>query len=748
MSISSQPATGAGARATANQEAVDRLRTADPVLVDVRPAGEVVPGMTPRTILTSGAPLAWDAYTGGQRRAVLAGAVYEGLASDPEDAAARIEAGDITLGTCHAHGCVGSVAGIYTASMPVFVVRNEVHGNTGFCNLYEGESRRRLNYGVYDDEVARGLRLLEEVVAPVLAQAVRRAGGIRLKPLMARALRMGDELHSRNTAATTLLLNELTPHLVELALGREVEADALRQTLAFVRQSDYFFLRLSMASSKAAADAAQGVHGSSIVTAMTISCQDFSIRVSGLGDRWFRGPHPVVEAKLFEPYTMDDNEWVGGESCITETVGLGGFAQACAFALQAYQGGSPQEMVRMNEAMYDIAAGEHADYHIPFLGHRGTPVGIDVFRVLETGVAPVIDGGLAGKDGVGQIGAGILKAPMECFQARRRRVRRAGRRGRGRVMRRFSRAHTTLVFDPHAEPLAELRDGERVVVETADSLCGLAKARAPGGLHIEEVVDTLGGACPLTGPFFVTGARAGEALEVDIHRVAAVPESGTGWTGVFGGFGALDAERYSLTRPAVEPEITLVPYADGVARFPCRGHHVEIPMRPFVGTLGVAPRLERRMTFSQSPDYLGDVDVPDLTAGATVVLPVNVDGALLGLGDVHGAQGGGEITGAALEIEADVELTVRARGREEARLMRLPQINTAEAIGSVAGFEGVPLADCARAAYADLIARLERHHGYRRSEAYQLLSQVGRLVVGNMIDPFYSVMAAIDRRYL
>jgi amidase len=234
---------------------------------------------------------------------------------------------------------------------------------------------------------------------------------------------------------------------------------------------------------------------------------------------------------------------------------------------------------------------------------------------------------------------------------------------------------------------------------------------------------------------------------VEVHRVDPAPARGEGWTGVFGGFGALNHERYSLGAQAA-PEIRVVPYADGVARFPCRGGHVEVPMRPFLGTVGVAPRYERRMTFSQSPEYLGDVDLPSLGAGATLVLAVNVDGALVAFGDVHGVQGAGEITGAALEIEAEVELTVRPREREEAGLLGLPQINTDAFIGSVAGYEGVPLADCARAAYVDLLARLERFHGYGRSEAYELLSIVGRLEVGNMIDPFYSVMASIERRYL
>ena len=402
----------------ANEEAARRLSEADPVLVDIRPAGEVVPGMTPQKILTSGAPLEWDQYTGGQRRAVIYGALYEGLAKTEEEADEKLARGEIELGICHAHGCVGSVAGIYTASMPVFVVENRLMGNTGYCNLYEGESRRRLNYGVYDDGVRDGLLFLEEVVAPVLKAAVLRAGGVPLKPLIRRALHMGDELHSRNTAASALFLRVLTPHLLELALEGAVDDEALRRTVRFLDESDYFFLRLSMAAAKATADGAHGVPGSSVVTAMTISCLDYAIRVSGLGDEWFRGPHPAVEAHLFEGYTDDDVQWIGGESHITETVGLGGFAQAAAFALQKYQGGSPQEMAAMNEAMYGITVAEHGTYKIPYFGYRGTPVGIDLHKVVESGVVPVIDGGLAGKDG-GLIGAGILQAPIESFIAAR-----------------------------------------------------------------------------------------------------------------------------------------------------------------------------------------------------------------------------------------------------------------------------------------------------------------------------------------
>jgi uncharacterized protein DUF1116 len=408
------PASSALRRDEANAEAVARMTGAEPVLVDVQSAGQAIGGMTPQTILTSGPPMPWPEYYGGQRRAVIYGAVYEGLADDESDADEKLRDGRIVLGATHDHGCVGSVAGIYTASMPVFVVENTERGNRAYCNFYEGESRHRLNYGSYNDDVRAGLDFLRDELAPVLRDVIRSSGGIALKPLIGRALRMGDELHSRNTAATTLLTRELTPQFVEYAVGSSKER-ALT-ALRFFFDSDYSFLRLSMAAAKAMADAARDVPASSVVTAMTISCRNFAIRVSGLGDQWFLGPLPEVSCKLFEGFTDDDIQWIGGESHITETVGLGGFAQAAAFGLQAYQGGSAQEMVAMNSLMYDITVAEHPDFKIPYFGFRGTPVGIDVFKVAATGTQPVIDGGLAGKNG-GQIGAGILRAPLPCFAA-------------------------------------------------------------------------------------------------------------------------------------------------------------------------------------------------------------------------------------------------------------------------------------------------------------------------------------------
>jgi hypothetical protein len=401
-------------REQANRLAVERMTSAEPVLVDIRPAIDVVPGMTPGTVLTSGAPMPWERYTGGQREAVIGGALFEGLAADRDDADARLRDGRIKLGACHDFGCVGSLAGIYTASMPVFVVENRAHGNVAFCNSFEGTSRKRLNYGVYDDDVRESLLFLQDVAAPVLADALAATDdGIALKPIIRRALNMGDELHSRNAAATLLFTRELLPQLLELSARHRSRT---QDVAAFMVDNDYFFLRLSMAASKATADAARDVAGSSVVTAMTFSCREFAIRVSGLGDEWFTCDLPAIEAKLFDGYTDEDMEFMGGESIINETVGLGGFAQAAAFPLQDYQGGSADGMVANTLRMYDITVAEHPVYRIPALGFRGTPTGIDVARVVASGTRPIMDVGVAGRGG-GQIGAGLMTAPIACFEA-------------------------------------------------------------------------------------------------------------------------------------------------------------------------------------------------------------------------------------------------------------------------------------------------------------------------------------------
>ena len=400
-------------RAKANQAAFERLTKADPVLIDVRPAGEFLPGFTPKTILTSGPPMPWSSYVGGQREAIIGGVLFENLAKNRDEAISQLDAGEIKVGACHDFDCVGSLAGIYTASMPVFVVENRSFGNVACCNIYEGSNPRRLNYGVYDEGVKERLLIVQNEIVPVIAEALRQTSGIPLKPIIKRALGMGDELHSRNTAAALLFLRELVPSLLKLAgSGSERIINAVKAMV----DDQYFFLRLSMAAGKATADAARDIEASSVVTAMAFNCRGFALRVSGLGDTWFKGPHASVEAKLFEGHSEDEITWMGGESIIAETIGLGGFAQASAPSLQSYQGGSYETMIARNKELYAIAVGENPDYLIPALGFRGTPTGIDIFKVVESKVLPVMDIGIAGRNG-GQIGAGVVRAPLPCFEA-------------------------------------------------------------------------------------------------------------------------------------------------------------------------------------------------------------------------------------------------------------------------------------------------------------------------------------------
>ena len=398
--------------AEANRLAFERLTKSDPVLVDVRRVGDFVPGFAPNTILTSGPPMAWADYTGGQREGIIGGALFEGLAKDRDDAIAKLDADEIVVDGCHDHGCVGSLAGIYTASMPAFVVENRAFGNVACCNIYEGSNPRRLNYGVYDEGVRERLLLVQNEIVPVIAEALRRSDGIPLKPIIKRALGMGDELHSRNTAAALLFLRELVPDFLTLAAGG---SERIVRAAKAMTDDHYFFLRLSMAAAKATADAARDIEGSSVVTALAFNCRGFAIRVSGLGDTWFKGPHATVEAKLFEGHTEDEITWMGGESIIAETIGLGGFAQASAPSLQAYQGGSYETMIVRNKELYAITVGENPDYLIPALGFRGTPTGIDIFKVIGSKVLPVLDIGIAGRNG-GQIGAGVVRPPIQCFE--------------------------------------------------------------------------------------------------------------------------------------------------------------------------------------------------------------------------------------------------------------------------------------------------------------------------------------------
>lgn len=393
----------------ANTAAVKRLSTVDPVLVDVLSAIDAVPGMRRDLVLTSGPTMPWAEYTGGQRTAILGSVIYEGLAHDVAAAEAALDSGNVTVAGCQDYGCVGSLAGVTSASMPVLVVEDRSGGGRAYCTLFEGETPARLNYGVWNADVDANLRFLADVIGPALGIAVRERGGILLLPIMQRALRQGDELHSRNTAASLLFLREIVPAITSRARSAE-------ELVSYLTTGDYFFLRPAMAAAKIMATRMSGVPGSSIVTSMAMSCKHFGIQVSGLGDQWFTGPLPLFEHyRLTNGSVIDDAQFMGGESIITEVCGLGAFAQTAAFTLQDYQGGVAR-MIAVNDQMYRITHTESPLFRLPFAEFRGTPTGIDVHAVADSGITPVMDIGIAGAGG-GQIGAGLARAALEPFAA-------------------------------------------------------------------------------------------------------------------------------------------------------------------------------------------------------------------------------------------------------------------------------------------------------------------------------------------
>ena len=467
--ISAHPAVEA-----ANAVALERMLAADPVLTAISPARDALAGMAGgrRLIVHAGPPIAWQAMCGPMRGAVLGAVVLEGWAETVDAATRLVDGGGVDLEPCHHHGAVGPMAGIISPSMPVFVVENQAGGNRACCNFNEGLGKV-LRFGANGPAVIERLRTMASVIAPTLSAVLARTGPIDLKPLMSQAIAMGDEVHNRNVAATALLIKRIAPALIDvdaardearatlaaalahsgpidliplmaqaLNMGDEVhnrnaaatalffkriapalfEADVPRDdaaaTLRFIAGNDHFFLNLSMAACKAMCDAAAGVAGSSMVTAMARNGVNFGVRLSGTGDAWFEAPANPVDGLYFPGYSIADAAADLGDSAITETAGVGGFAMAAAPAIVKFVGGTPADALHHSLRMRAITLGAHASFALPALDFAGSAAGIDARKVVDCGVLPVINSGIAHRDaGVGQIGAGVTTAPMACFTA-------------------------------------------------------------------------------------------------------------------------------------------------------------------------------------------------------------------------------------------------------------------------------------------------------------------------------------------
>lgn len=397
----------------ANEKAVSEMIKADPVWIDVRPAIEVIPGMTEKTILHAGPPIEWQRMCGPMKGAIAGALIIEGFADTIDQAYSLAESGNFIFDACHNHSSVGPMAGVISASMPVFVIYNKTHGNYAYCNLNEGRGKV-LRYGGLGDEVTKRMRWMKDVLGPALQRAIKSKGEMKIKPILAEALQMGDDLHNRYKASSSLFVNRIAADIFETAENKEETAEVLD----FIANNDYTFLNIAMPALKAMADAAIGIEHSTVVTAMARNGTDYGIKISSLPNEWFVAPAPPVNALYFPGYSEKDANPDIGDSTITETLGFGGFSAAASPSVVQFVGGTTKEAIQRNLEMYEITTKENTEFTIPALEFRGNPLGIDILKVIETGILPALHTGVAHKDaGVGQIGAGCLRAPMEVFTA-------------------------------------------------------------------------------------------------------------------------------------------------------------------------------------------------------------------------------------------------------------------------------------------------------------------------------------------
>ena len=393
----------------ANEEGVRRILAGDPIWEDVRPAREVIPGMTENTILHAGPPVTWDRMAGPMRGAVMAALLFENRARTPEEAIQLAASGKIQFSPCHSHGAVGAMAGVLFPSMPVFVVRNAPFENIAYCGWRDLAQAS----GCFDEPTLKNMGWLRDVGMPALSAAVRRRGGLELKPLWARALTMGDELHNRVSAGTSLFARVMAPHLVRAADDRSAAAEVLDYLADF----DLAIVPLTMAGCKSILDAAHGVDASTVVTAIARNGVEVGIRVSGLADQWFVGPAQPVKGTYHPGFTEEDGCPDLGDSAIIETAGFGGCAIAAA-PTHITVADEPGAAGAYTREMYEITLAKNPSYPIPTLGFQGIPTAIDIRKVVETGILPIVDTPVAHKEPGrvrGVIGFGMSRPPMECF---------------------------------------------------------------------------------------------------------------------------------------------------------------------------------------------------------------------------------------------------------------------------------------------------------------------------------------------
>ena len=398
-------------REEANQEAVKRMQDSEVFLIGAGIAIDTLPNMTEKMILHAGPPITWDRMCGPLKGAIIGAIKYEGWAKTDEDAEKLASNGEITFAPNHHHSAVGPMAGVISPSMAVFIMENKTYGNFAYTNMNEGLGKV-LRFGANSEAVIERLHWMRDVLYPVMRDAVKLSGGIDWRTMVVQSIQSGDDCHNRNRNCTALFAKTIAPYVVLCDYPKE----KLSEVLKFIDNTEHFSLNLTMAMCKASADAASGIEGSTVLTAMCRNGTDFGIRVSGAGDEWFVAPANTPVGLFFPGFTQEDANPDIGDSTITETCGIGGFVMAAAPAIVKFVGGAVKDSINFTLEMYEITETENANFKIPTLEFRGSPTGIDLIKVLETGVLPRINTGMAHKKpGIGQVGAGLVQAPMECF---------------------------------------------------------------------------------------------------------------------------------------------------------------------------------------------------------------------------------------------------------------------------------------------------------------------------------------------
>lgn len=400
----------------ANQAVIERIREARPHWVDVRYAKEVIPVLaTGKKLLHAGPPVLWEEMSGPVRGACIGACLFEGWAENEEQALALLNQGQIEFIPCHNVSAVGPMGGITSANMPMIVVENKVHGNFAYCNLNEGIGKV-MRFGAYGEDVQARLSWMRDSLAPILKKALAMVNnGVDLTAIMGQAITMGDEFHQRNIAASALLLRILAPILVQI----DHDKDEIAKAMQFLSVTDQFFLNLAMAYCKSAMDAGAEIKAGTIVTVMTRNGKNFGIKISGMGDQWFTAPVNTPQGLFFSGYSQADANPDIGDSAITEAFGVGGAAMVAAPGVTRFVGatGGMEAARAVSDEMAEIYLERNMMLQIPTWDFQGACIGLDARRVVETGITPLINTGIAHKEaGVGQIGAGTVRAPLGCFE--------------------------------------------------------------------------------------------------------------------------------------------------------------------------------------------------------------------------------------------------------------------------------------------------------------------------------------------